>query len=187
MATAQIIPEPVPQAMSVEEYLRTVFEPDMDYVDGVLEERNLGEWEHGDLQTELAHLFRTMLPEWRCRAAVECRLQVAPVRYRIPDIMVLHPGQPAARIIRQAPLICVEVLSPEDRWRRLEVKFMDYIRMGVQNVWVIDPASREAFRLSGTDRKLVEDHILTVPGTAIHVDLNQVFARIDAAGSHDAE
>ena len=29
--------------VSVEEYLKTVYEPDCEYVDGVVEERNLGE------------------------------------------------------------------------------------------------------------------------------------------------
>ena len=36
--------------LSVEEYLHSSYEPDADYVDGFLEERNLGEFDHGDLQ-----------------------------------------------------------------------------------------------------------------------------------------
>ena len=39
MATTQV---------SLEEYLRTHYEPDCDYVDGELEERNTGELEHFD-------------------------------------------------------------------------------------------------------------------------------------------
>lgn len=187
MATAHIVQEPVPQNMSVEEYFCSVFEPDVEYVDGVLVERNVGEWEHSDLQTELAHLFRTMFSQWRCRAAVECRLQVAPTNFRIPDVMVLHPGQAAARIVRQAPLICIEVLSPEDRWRKLEDKFQDYLQLGVPNVWVIDPKSRDAFRLFGVERQLVKNRILTAAGTPIRVDLHQVFASIDAAKADAGE
>ena len=34
----------------VEEYLRTSYDPDMDYVDGVLVERHVGERGHGRLQ-----------------------------------------------------------------------------------------------------------------------------------------
>ena len=32
--------------VSVEEYLHSVYEPDLDYVDGRLEERNMGEFDH---------------------------------------------------------------------------------------------------------------------------------------------
>ena len=39
--------------ISLEEYLRTTYEPDCDFVDGVVEERNLGEWSHSTLQTVL--------------------------------------------------------------------------------------------------------------------------------------
>ncbi len=45
MATAAVATR-----MSVEEYLRTPFRPDVDFVDGVIEERNLGEWDHAWLQ-----------------------------------------------------------------------------------------------------------------------------------------
>jgi hypothetical protein len=36
--------------VSVEEYLRTDHEPDRDHVDGVLEERHLGQKDHSKLQ-----------------------------------------------------------------------------------------------------------------------------------------
>jgi hypothetical protein len=36
--------------ISVEEYLSECYEPDCDYVDGRVEERNFGEWTHGRLQ-----------------------------------------------------------------------------------------------------------------------------------------
>jgi hypothetical protein len=37
-------------AVSIEEYLSTAYEPDMDYVDGELEDRNVGEYEHNVVQ-----------------------------------------------------------------------------------------------------------------------------------------
>lgn len=43
----------------VEEYLRTMYDPDCDYVDGEVQERNWGERDHSDLQTEFVHYFRT--------------------------------------------------------------------------------------------------------------------------------
>ena len=36
--------------ISVEEYLNTSYDPDMEYVDGVLVERNVGDWLHSLVQ-----------------------------------------------------------------------------------------------------------------------------------------
>lgn len=50
---------PLPQAtlISVEEYLATSYQPDCDYVDGCIEERNLGEFDHSSPQTTVAAYF----------------------------------------------------------------------------------------------------------------------------------
>ena len=42
----------------VEEYLHTAYSPDCDYVDGVVEERNVGEKDHNKAQQELVFYFR---------------------------------------------------------------------------------------------------------------------------------
>ncbi|MFL6352133.1 MAG: hypothetical protein ACJ74Z_09810 [Bryobacteraceae bacterium] len=49
--------------ISVEEYLKTVYCPDRDYVDGVVEERNLGERDHSWIQGLLVTFF--MLDSWK--------------------------------------------------------------------------------------------------------------------------
>ncbi len=38
--------------VSIHEYLNTSYRPDRDYVDGMVLERNLGEYDHARLQTE---------------------------------------------------------------------------------------------------------------------------------------
>jgi len=57
--------------VTVEEYLHTAYEPDCDYVDGQIEERNLGEYDHANLQTALAVWLRTRAREWNIRVVVE--------------------------------------------------------------------------------------------------------------------
>jgi len=44
--------------VSVEEYLHTSYRPDCDYVDGDIVERNFGELDHSDLQSEIVAYFR---------------------------------------------------------------------------------------------------------------------------------
>jgi hypothetical protein len=53
MATQQVFDSRV----RVEEYLPTVYEHDCDYVDGVIEERDLGEFERAYVQGILVGLF----------------------------------------------------------------------------------------------------------------------------------
>ena len=47
----------VPGLISIEEYLGSSYEPDVEFVDGVLEEKNTGEWDHGFLQMAIGAWF----------------------------------------------------------------------------------------------------------------------------------
>src|SRR6266545_6293050 len=64
--------------VSVEEYLSTVYEPDCDYVDGELVERNVGEYEHSRLQWALGQWFGSLESSQGVRVIPELRVQVAP-------------------------------------------------------------------------------------------------------------
>src|ERR1700722_17541010 len=72
----------------VEEYLRTSYRPDCDYVDGEVLERNVGEHDHSDLQTELAYYFRARRKQWRLHAVVEQRVQIK--AEPVSDFRCLH-------------------------------------------------------------------------------------------------
>jgi Uma2 family endonuclease len=130
--------------ISVEEYLNTTYRPDVDYIDGEIEERNWGEFDHGDVQFGIANLLRNKQQEWNIRVVGETRTQVAPTRFRIPDICVLAAGLPRERIIRTPPLLCVEVLSPRDTLKAVRKRVQDYFDMGVQTVWIFNPETRTA-------------------------------------------
>lgn len=165
--------------LSVEEYLQTSYRPDCDLVDGAVEERNVGEYEHGRVQLRLGSLFMAQEAVWGCAAVTECRLQVAPDRFRVPDVMVLRPGQRATRIVREAPLICIEVLSPEDTWAKTRARLNDYLAMGVEHVWCFHPDAREVRRYTASGFHLVEEAVLTVPQTQIQLVVADIFAVLD--------
>jgi Uma2 family endonuclease len=104
---------PVAAAISVEEYLGTTYRPDRDYIDGEVLERNVGEVDHSFLQTALAaHLWNRRVP-WGITPLTEVRVQVKPTRFRVPDVTVVAGPKPKTRILREPPLLCIEVLSPE--------------------------------------------------------------------------
>src|SRR5579859_200153 len=106
---------PASTLVSVEEYLNTSYDPDCDYVDGRVVERNLGELDHSSLQTEIAFYFRSRRKQWRTHAFVEQRVQVSRTRFRIPDICVLVGAFPTEQIFRTPPFLAIEVLSKKDR------------------------------------------------------------------------
>lgn len=160
--------------MSTAEYLRTMFHPDREYVDGLAEERNLGEYEHGKVQSRIWLLLQNHEAEWGIDVNIECRLQVSADRFRIPDVMVLPAGLKVDRYPTTAPLICIEVLSPEDTWKRLRGVVDDYFAMGVEHVWAFDPQMREAFVCDRLGFHKVTE--LAVVGTAIRLDLQEVFS-----------
>lgn len=167
--------------VSEEEYLRTSYRPDCDFVEGRVEERNVGEFEHSRVQFVLIRIFGINEREWGVVTAPECRLQVAPQRYRVPDVMVLRREQKVKRIVREAPLICIEVLSPEDTWGKIRERLDEYLAMGVEHVWCFEPESREVRRYtaSGFDKVATEE--LMVEGTAIRVGIAEVFSVLDDA------
>ena len=134
--------------VSVDQYLHSTYAPDVDYVDGQLQERNSGEFDHGDLQGELITLFRVSSEAWGIRAVPETRVQVSPTRFLVPDICVMPLQWKRTPIIREAPLLCMEVLSPEDRMSRVRRRCEDFLQMGVAELWIFDPELRIAYVLS---------------------------------------
>jgi len=133
--------------VSVEEYLATSYRPDCDYVDGEVIERNLGTKDHSKLQGEIFAWFRDRRRELRLTAFPEQRVQVGQRRYRIPDVCVVPLPEPDEQIFTQPPYICIEVLSPDDSFPKLQKRLDDYLTMGVPNIWVLDPPSRRAWSI----------------------------------------
>lgn len=73
----------------VEEYLRTTYEPDMEYVNGQLVERHVGEYFHSRTQLLIAAILESREDKRGFSAFTEQRVQVSDEpRYRIPDLCV---------------------------------------------------------------------------------------------------
>jgi Uma2 family endonuclease len=131
--------------VSVDEYLHTSYRPDCDYVDGELIERNVGELSHGRLQALVTAWLLQRESRWRIKVVTEVRLQVKSSRFRVPDIMVISSRAPREEIVKTPPLLCIEILSPEDRMGRYMERINDYFELGVPACWIIDPAARLAW------------------------------------------
>ena len=147
-------------ATSVEEYLSTTYHPDCDYVDGEVQERNVGEWNHARLQSMILKWLLDREERFRCRAAVEARLQVRPDRFRIPDIMLIRADAADEQIVRTPPLLCIEILSRGDTLNQIWDRIDEYFAMGVPVCWIIDPRKGRAVRAKPGTWAEVTDGIL---------------------------
>ena len=162
--------------ISLLEYLRTTYRPDREYIDGDLLERNVGKWEHARLQALLAFWFKSQEKPWAVKVATEPRVQVSPTRIRIPDVILVgRVRQP--EVITDAPILVIEILSPDDTYTDTQRRAADYLSMGVGAVWIIDPTSRTGRQCVGDTWTAAE--VLKVPGTAITIELGKLFADLD--------
>lgn len=128
----------------LEEYLQTEYEPDCDYVDGALEERNVGKQKHGETQAAIAAFFHPLRHRLGIRVVTELRMRVSATRIRIPDVAIVAADD-TEEVKQRPPFLCIEILSPEDRLSRLLKIIADYIAFAVPMIWIVDPYNREAF------------------------------------------
>ena len=173
----------IPQSVRapLEEYLATSYRPDCEYVDGEIEERNMGEKEHSVLQQALIFLFRTNRTDWNIEVFPELRVQTGPMRFRVPDVSIVFSGEKWDRILRKPALLFIEILSPEDTLRKMRERVDDYLNFGTEHVWIIDPGLRKAYVCSKTGFQEPESGVLMVPGSPIRVVLSELFAELDRA------
>lgn len=168
MATTQV---------SLEAYLHTSYNPDVDYVDGEIEERNVGEYDHNMVQRAILFWFYLHEKDWNIRSVQEQRTRMGAATVRIPDVSVFSRDLPIEQVFTRPQLIAVEVLSPEDRHARMHRRVQDYIRFGIQNIWIVDPETRSGWDCS--DGNWLRQERFQVEGTPIHLVLSELFARID--------
>ncbi len=168
MATATLV--------SIDEYLRTMYDPDMEFVDGVLKERAVVMSVHGLIQSLLATWFTNHGKEWGIKAAVEVRTRVSQKHVRLPDVVVgLRRKWPETLV--EPPLIVIEVISPSDAYGEIEEKIAEYQAMGIPNIWLIHPTKRLGWTCNR--EPWVPTERFQAVDSPIYVDLATLFAELD--------
>ena len=110
MATAPNFP-----LVSVDEYLSSSYEHDVEFVEGILIERGMPTIAHSILQKLLLLYFAQYESAMGFVALPEVRTKIGNLaRYRIPDVMLCPRPLPKGRICDVEPWVVVEVLSPDD-------------------------------------------------------------------------
>ena len=158
--------------LPVQEYVRTSYRPDCEYIDGILLGRNVGEKDHSKLQARLIGLF---LNRADLHVFPEQRVQVSSTRFRVPDVCLVAGTEPDEQVFTTPPFACIEILSKDDRMGEMQDRLQDYVSMGVPNVWLLDPKTRMAYRADANGVHRVEGK-LTTGRPDVFVDLTALFA-----------
>ncbi len=165
--------------VSVSEYLSTTYRPDQEMLEGQLVERNVGEFDHSNMQGALVACLRRRQREWNIRVLPEQRMRVSTSRFRVPDVRVVSRGQELEPVFTKPPLICIEVLSKDDTLRSMQDRVDDYRAFGVRNIWVLDPVKRRAYVCMHGDFREPESQVLEAEHTPIRIPLPELFADLD--------
>ena len=124
---------------------------DFELVNGQLVERNMGNkasWLAFELASCLRDYVRNKRLGWVFCGDTGYRLDPErPNSVRKPDVAFVRFGRlpnerPADGYDKIAPDLAVEVVSPNDTVLELEEKIEEYLKAGVQLVWVINPELR---------------------------------------------
>lgn len=158
--------------VSEDEYLHTVYEPDCEYEDGVLIDRNVGEERHSWLQAALGAYFFQRRKLWNIEAYIALTHRIRNGKYMVADVCARQRPCRDEQIPTTPPLIWVEILSRADGYIRVSDKTRQLLEFGVPNIWWIDAENLEAAIHTPQGSRTVEDGILRIEGTPIEVPLH---------------
>ncbi|MGP0076038.1 MAG: Uma2 family endonuclease [Bryobacteraceae bacterium] len=158
--------------VSVEDYLRRTEKPYCEYVDGVLYPKAMATTLHALIQALLLRLLGAQ----GVYALCEVHVRLSPTKYLIPDVIATskiehpYPTEPV--------LLCIEILSPEDRVGATLAKCEQYHAWGVPFCWVIDPEKQTAWQYhSGSEPEHIA-RLGTLTAGQLSVSLEELFSQL---------
>lgn len=173
MTTAPVLPY-----VSVDEYLNTSYEPDMEYVDGVLVEKGTPTVPHNLLERILLFWFAQFEEQLRFKALHEVRTVIAErARYRLPDVLLV-PRPLRSNICNVVPWVVIEIVSPDDTITKTRARFLDYARLGVLHVIQMDPEEYVAHRFENGSMIETRFQSLALPAGTVPFGSEELFGQL---------
>ena len=160
MATAPTTP-----LVSVDEYLNTSYEQDVEFVDGRLVEKGMPTVFHQLLSAILLRWFYQHEKEFSIKALADVRTQIIErARYRLPDVIVFTTPMPLTNMMTRVPNVVIEILSPDDTHSEMLDRFADYNTLGVGHLVLMDPERHLAWWHQTGSLIKTDFHSLCLPG-----------------------
>jgi len=157
----------------VEQYLSTSYDPDLEFVGGILVERHMGEWLHSLIQSNFLYAVRRKYPH--LKVVAELRSKTANTRYRIPDVSVLLAA-PSTEYLLDAAFLVVEVLSKRDVMSVVLAKLKEYSAKGIPNIWLIDPRTQLMWTYRPPVLLEIEGDTIAAADGSIELSRAEIFA-----------
>ncbi len=160
--------------VSAEEYLRTTYKPACEYIDGVLRKKPMPTYDHGSIQMQ----FGRLIPPPYYLASAELTVRIREGKYLVPDVSVQLCGKLQRPYPTKPIFLCIEILSPEDRFAEVLAKCDEYLAWGVPMTWIVDPELRRAWQYSGRVPQEIPASGSLEAGE-ISVSLSELFSVLD--------
>lgn len=169
-----------PVFVPIEEYLRSSYSPDAEYIDGQIVEREstMGENEHSAWQKALVVWFEMQAARAGVRVRPELRVQVDAHSFLIPDVTLLDRNLPVESIATHPPVAVIEVLSPADQVGRVMKKCGRYEKMGIRTILILDPEGL-AYRYREGKLEPLAERAFTLEGSEALFDLDEIAKLVD--------
>ncbi len=160
--------------VSAEQYLRTNYKPACEYIDGALRKKPMPTCDHGSIQIQ----FGRLIPPPHYVVSAELTVRIREGKYLVPDLGVQLRSMVQKPYPTKPIFLCIEILSPEDRFAEVLAKCDEYLAWRVPMTWIVDPELRRAWQYSGR----VPQEILASGSLAageISISLSELFSVLD--------
>jgi Uma2 family endonuclease len=145
----------------------------VEFVDGVLVERNPGDWLHSLVQSNVLFALRRKYPH--LKVVAELRSSVTGTRFRLPDVCVLLTA-PKTRYLLDAAFLVVEVLSESDVMSVVIEKLKEYANKGVPNIWLVDPRFQLLWTYRPPTLVEIEGDAISTADRSVELSRSEIFA-----------
>jgi Uma2 family endonuclease len=155
--------------VSEQEYLSTTYKPSCDYIDGVLRHKAMPTRKHSRVQGKIVYLIYAGFPDFE--ANPELTLKIRTGKYYVPDVAIQRIDRLQDPYAEAPVHVCVEILSPDDRFGEIVSKCEDYLAWGVEMTWIIDPEALRAWEYRKGQRpvEIPPDGSLTAEGISLRL------------------
>ena len=139
-------------------------------VEGRIKKMSPTGWKHGSLEARLSRCLSEFVSERALGEVLTGEVGIYtrrdPDTVRGADVLFissqrLEQAHPEG-FLDIAPELVVEIMSPSNTWEEVRRKIEEYFGMGVECVWIVEPANRVVlvYRSATEMRKLTEGDVL---------------------------
>lgn len=163
-----------PQLITGEELFKMPGTDLCELVEGEIKRMNLSGWKHGGVESNLTERLNAFVRENDLGRVLTGEVGIYtgrdPDTVRGADVLFisherLEDASPEG-FLDVAPELVVEIMSPTNTWEEVRRKIEEYFAIGVEQVWILEPANRavQVYWSRDAVRTLSEDDTLDGEG-----------------------